>query len=143
MTRSPNRKLEAGLLLVAALLGGCSFYARGADDYRKAVRAVLDTRQKQVEDCYKRTLQTDAKATGKVVVKNTGGTPVNGFATSVTDNGTTVGTQTASLAPGASTTLTFTWKAMGGTRTVTAFVDPRNLVAESDETDNKKTATVK
>jgi hypothetical protein len=79
---------------------------------------------------------------GKVVVSNTGGTQVNGVETTVTDNGKAVGTQTSSLAAGASTTLTFTWKATPGSHAVAASVDPRNLVAESNEADNKQTTTV-
>ena len=43
----------------------------------------------------------------------------------------------AALAPGASKTVTVTWKATRGAHTVTSTVDPNNLVAESNETDNK------
>jgi hypothetical protein len=59
------------VLIVASLavLGGCSFYARGADDYRKAVREVLDTRSGQVEQCYRSELGSNKDAKGKVVVQ--------------------------------------------------------------------------
>lgn len=69
MTQSAHTRACSGLLLAIALLSGCSFYARGAEDYRKAVRKVLDTKNQQVEDCYKRELKADEKAAGKVVVK--------------------------------------------------------------------------
>jgi hypothetical protein len=76
--------------------------------------------------------------TAKVVVTNTGPVAVKGFATQVTDNAKQVGyTSGTSLAPGASTTLSYTWKASGGQQTVTAVVDPQNAIAESDEADNK------
>lgn len=58
-----------GLVAAATMLTGCSFFARGPDDYRKAVRKVLDSRDKQVESCYKSELKSDDKAQGKVVVK--------------------------------------------------------------------------
>lgn len=69
MKRSRNRPGGGALLVAAALLAGCSFYARGPDDYRTAVRAVLDTRQPQVKDCYAQTLKADESAKGKVVVR--------------------------------------------------------------------------
>lgn len=78
-----------------------------------------------------------------VVVRNSGPVAVKGFETSVTDNGARVGLVTGTtLAPGASTTLKVTWKRGSGAHTVTTFVDPRNLVAESDEGDNKRTSQV-
>ncbi len=58
-----------GLLALASVASGCAFYARGPEDYRKAVRKVLDTREKQLEACYKAELKADDKAKGKVVVK--------------------------------------------------------------------------
>ena len=76
--------------------------------------------------------------TAKVRVTNTGDTAVSAFDTQVTDNGKQVGsTKGTSLAPGASTTLTYTWKASGASQTVTAVVDPQNAIAESNESDNK------
>ncbi len=91
---------------------------------------------------------TTAKAKGaytdKVTVRNTGGAAAAGFATAVTDNGKQVGRVTSgALAPGASTTFSVTWKPTSGSHTVTTTVDPTNAVAESDESDNKLTSTVK
>jgi hypothetical protein len=51
------------------LLSGCSFFARGPNDYRAAVRKVLDTRNAQIESCYRQALASDPAAAGKVVVK--------------------------------------------------------------------------
>ncbi|HEU4568531.1 MAG TPA: CARDB domain-containing protein, partial [Marmoricola sp.] len=76
--------------------------------------------------------------TAKVRVTNTGDAATGAFDTQVSDNGKQVGSTSAtSLAPGASTTLSWTWKSTGTTQTVTAVVDPQNSVAESDESDNK------
>lgn len=65
-----QRSLQVlGLLALASMFSGCSFHARGPEDYRKAVRKVLDSRNKQVESCYKSELKSDEAAKGKVVVK--------------------------------------------------------------------------
>jgi hypothetical protein len=80
----------------------------------------------------------------KILVANTGPVAVNGFETAVTDNGKQVGLVTGTrLAPGASTTLSVTWKAAQGAHTVISAVDPRNLVAESNEADNKSSTTAR
>ncbi|HET8603384.1 MAG TPA: CARDB domain-containing protein [Marmoricola sp.] len=79
---------------------------------------------------------------GTVTVANTGNQPVNSFEVQLLDNRKQVGDVGTSLAPGRSTTLSFTWKATGGSQTVTAVVDPQNQVSESDEADNKATTTV-
>ncbi len=83
--------------------------------------------------------------TDKITVKNTGAAGVAGFATTVSDNGKPVGqVMSSALAAGASTTFSITWKSSTtGTHTVTTAVDPANLVAESNESDNKLTATLK
>src|SRR5687767_8842673 len=61
--------MRSTLILVAlSILAGCSFYARGQDDYRQAVRKVLDERNADVEKCYRSELASNEKATGKVVV---------------------------------------------------------------------------
>jgi len=59
-------KVSISMLLLA--LSGCSFYARGPNDYQKAVRNVLDTKNEAVETCYKKELESNEKANGKVVV---------------------------------------------------------------------------
>ena len=76
--------------------------------------------------------------TATTVVKNTGATTLSNLATQVLDGTKQVGAVTvAGLAPGASKTVTVTWKATKGTHTVTSSVDPTNKVAESNEADNK------
>jgi len=57
------------LVTALALLSGCSFFARGPDAYRSAVREVLDTRNAQIKSCYEQALAADATAGGHVVVK--------------------------------------------------------------------------
>ena len=79
----------------------------------------------------------------KVVITNTGKKSVSSFETKVIDNGKQVRLATGtSLAPGATTALTFSWAAASGKHTVTSVADPRNLVAESNEGDNKLVATL-
>ena len=76
----------------------------------------------------------------KALITNTGTAPANGFATEVRDNGRRVRLASGtSLGAGRSTTLTFTWSPAAGAHTVTTTVDPTNVVAESNETDNKRT----
>lgn len=60
---------RASLVLVCCGLFGCSFYARGPDEYRAAVRTVLDSKQPEVAACYKRTYDADNAAQGRVVTK--------------------------------------------------------------------------
>ena len=57
------------LLLAAASLGACSFHARGPDEYRMAVREVLDARQPDVHACYERAYTADERMKGRVVAK--------------------------------------------------------------------------
>ncbi len=80
---------------------------------------------------------------GTFTVSNTGSVAVNGFETAVVDNNKLVGQSTGTkLAAGASTTLSFNWPATAGTHTIIGSVDPRNLIAESNEGDNKLSAKV-
>ena len=51
-----------------AASAGCSFYARGPEDYRTAVRRVLERKQPEVEACYKHSYEQDATAQGRVRV---------------------------------------------------------------------------
>lgn len=62
-------KSKIGLLLSATSLVACSFHARGADDYRVAVREVLDQKRADVEACYKRAYAADEAVQGRVVAK--------------------------------------------------------------------------
>jgi hypothetical protein len=75
-------------------------------------------------------------------VRNTGTTPLPGVGLQLLDGRRQVYASSLSLAPGALTTVTATWKASGGTHTVLAVADPKNLIAESDETDNKALFTI-
>ena len=78
-----------------------------------------------------------------MAVRNTGTTDLNGVATQVLDGRKQVGlVSTASIAPGATKTVTVSWKAGNGSHTVTSTVDPTNAIAESDEADNKLQKTV-
>lgn len=61
-------KRSAVLMLGCAGLLGCSFYARGPEDYRAAVRKVLEQKQPDVEACYKRSYEQDNSVQGRVVV---------------------------------------------------------------------------
>ena len=47
---------------------GCSFHARDADSYRKATRALLETRKTEVQTCYDAELKKNPNAAGTVVV---------------------------------------------------------------------------
>ncbi len=57
------------LALALSALVGCSFYARGPDDYRKATREVLETKNDTIKQCYKQELAAADTAHGKVVVR--------------------------------------------------------------------------
>ena len=59
------------LLLGLASSSGCSFHARDADSYRKATRALLETRSADIKTCYDTELKKDGKIAGAVVVKFT------------------------------------------------------------------------
>lgn len=60
-------KRSAAFMLMCAALSACSFYARSSDDYRKAVREVLEKKRPDVETCYKQTYDADQSAQGQVV----------------------------------------------------------------------------
>ena len=63
--------MRTNIVSFAALVSlsiGCSFIARGPDQYREDTRALLETRNPQVKSCYDRVLQTDPSAAGKVTV---------------------------------------------------------------------------
>ena len=52
-----------------AALSGCTFYARGPDAYRQAVRNVLDTKSPAVESCYNGARAQNPQSQGAVVVR--------------------------------------------------------------------------
>ncbi len=57
------------LVLALASLVGCSFYARGPEDYRKVTRDLLEKKNEKIEDCYKGELAASETAQGNVVVR--------------------------------------------------------------------------
>lgn len=65
--------MKSAHLLMAALslvsLSACSFYARGADDYRKATRELLEKKNDSLEACYAKALDETEGAKGTVVVQ--------------------------------------------------------------------------
>lgn len=56
-------------LLIASL--GCSFMARGPDDYRNDTASLLETKRGEIKSCYDGALEADASVGGKVVVNFT------------------------------------------------------------------------
>jgi hypothetical protein len=62
-------KLTLSLTVACLCTAGCSFYARGPNDYRTAVRKVLETKQPDVETCYKQSYEKDSAVQGKVVAR--------------------------------------------------------------------------
>ena len=60
-------RMLASCTLGLSLLSGCTFFARGPDDYRKAVRTVLDTKNGDLDACYKAHAQ-NAEVKGTVTV---------------------------------------------------------------------------
>jgi hypothetical protein len=56
------------VVLACTSVLGCSFYARGPEDYRTAVRKVLQEKQPDVESCYKQSYDKDNTVQGRVVV---------------------------------------------------------------------------
>jgi hypothetical protein len=58
-------------LLCAVAASGCSFHARDADSYRKETRALLETKNAEIKNCYDTELVKNPKLGGTVVVKFT------------------------------------------------------------------------
>jgi hypothetical protein len=58
-------------LFVFAACAGCSFTARAPEQYRDDTRALLETRQAQIKQCYDDALKQDAKLAGQVTVQFT------------------------------------------------------------------------
>jgi hypothetical protein len=61
--------ISAATAALLALLGGCTFYARGPDAYRQAVRTVLDTKSPALESCYNSSKEQNPQSQGAVVVR--------------------------------------------------------------------------
>lgn len=66
-----KRFVLVSTLLAASGAWGCEFHARGPEDYRKATRDLLETREDQIRDCYEDVLKKDKKAKGEVTVNFT------------------------------------------------------------------------
>lgn len=66
------RKTIASLILASvALTSGCSFIARGEDQYRTDTRALLETKNSDIRACYDRELANNPGLNGDVVVQFT------------------------------------------------------------------------
>lgn len=61
--------MKRTLVLLALGLAGCSFYARGPDAYRAAVREVLDQKRPEIQACYKSSYDADPNVQGRVIAK--------------------------------------------------------------------------
>ncbi|MEP6666138.1 MAG: CARDB domain-containing protein [Nocardioidaceae bacterium] len=82
---------------------------------------------------------TKSQVSETMRVTNSGGAVAKGVRVKVTDGSRFITTTSAvTLQAGQSTTLRVTWKPQGkGQHTVVSVVDPSNLIAESNENDNK------
>ena len=61
-------------IVILTLLGataGCSFIARGEDQYRTDTRTLLETRNAQIKSCYDQQLASSPNASGNVIVEFT------------------------------------------------------------------------
>lgn len=94
-------------------------------------------------------LQATRDSTGLVHVSalahNTGSAPASGITVAFSSGAhAPFGTSTPiTLSPGASTLVSVPWKAAKkGTVTITAVIDPQNLIAESNESNNKTSSTL-
>ena len=65
------RKIIATATLLASFSAGCSFIARGEDQYRTDTRALLETRNADIRACYDKALDGNAGLSGDVVVNFT------------------------------------------------------------------------
>lgn len=63
--------LSTVLFIAAAGTAACSFHARAPEKYRDDTRAVLETRNPQIKQCYDQALQQDSTAQGTVAVRFT------------------------------------------------------------------------
>jgi hypothetical protein len=64
-------RTQFGILALVTVATGCSFIARGPDQYRADTRSVLETQNAQVKACYDDALQQNPAQSGKVVVNFT------------------------------------------------------------------------
>ncbi len=57
-----------GMLMLLALGAGCSFHARGPDEYRDATQALLETKSTDIKACYDEALKGKSDLAGTVTV---------------------------------------------------------------------------
>lgn len=87
--------------------------------------------------------KTSNGLTATAVVTNTGTTSLSGVRVQVLDGRKQILLSSpATLAPGASTPVKASWNTGKGAHTVTAVADPSNVLAEDDESDNKRTTVL-
>ncbi len=63
-----RKTISSVILAAVALSTGCSFIARGEDQYRTDTRALLETRNADIRSCYDRELANNPGLSGDVVV---------------------------------------------------------------------------
>jgi hypothetical protein len=56
------------LVALAMVVGGCSFHARSADQYRDDTSNLLSTKSAELNTCYDNVVKTEPAAAGKVTV---------------------------------------------------------------------------
>jgi hypothetical protein len=67
-----SNSIGSGILLSLAMASvGCSFMARDPEQYRDDTRALLETRNPQVKQCYDDALRQDPALAGQVAVQFT------------------------------------------------------------------------
>lgn len=75
MTKSATkitRSLSAAMAFAfVASAFGCTFIARGPDEYRQVTRELVSSKNKDLRDCYDVALKTNEGASGKIVVNFT------------------------------------------------------------------------
>ena len=64
---APTQTLRNGSL-IAVFAAGCTFIARGPEQYRDDTRALLETKTGSIQACYDEALKQDPSLSGKVTV---------------------------------------------------------------------------
>ncbi|HEX3002722.1 MAG TPA: CARDB domain-containing protein [Angustibacter sp.] len=110
------------------------------------LRAAADPQPNLTVSSLSTSLSPNRTGTATAVLTNTGGAIAKGSAVRILLDGVAVGTSTMTdLAPGESRTVTLSLGsrlARGSSHSVLAVADPDQLVAESDEADNKRATSV-
>lgn len=63
--------IQATMLAVLAISIGCTFIARGPEQYRDDTQAVLETRSGNIKACYDQALASGTDASGEVTINFT------------------------------------------------------------------------